>query len=999
MITFSRISSPDVLTKTWMLDKASEPVKRNGAQLYRGQAERVVVASIAEFVAVIATLTPEQAITFGITEHETVALASAKRLRDQPDSTANAITRSRRNFHWSRGGSIMFLDYDPRDGRPLLDAAGLRDQLVAIVPALVDAPMAITASASSHVHRNDTGELVAGPKGLHVYIHVEHGSDIERAGRALYERTWLAGHGFFEAQPSGRASEYSLIDKSVFQPERLDFANGAACIAPLVQRRPDAIVWNADASAFDSRAIDSLTKVERAEIERLTGKAKAAISGACDANRKLCLDACTDEDSRAALRSALDDNRLGPQFILFPDDGGSVTVAELLSNPAKWHDVEFADPIDTDYRNDSRIAVAKLIGVSRPYVFSHAHGGIRYALVRQPVVVEVVAGEEPAAAEQCLAALAAEGLTYRYGDSPAQVLAGKLVPLDFDYFSMEIARNVAFVRRVRDPEEDGRGTLRRVSMPPTIAKFAFARAKRADELPLIRGVITAPTIRADGTILDEPGFSTRDGLFYAADEDAPRIPERPTREQVRAALELLKRPFAKFPFEDDIALAAMLAAVLTAPIRSAINLAPLIHVTAPVAGTGKTKVACMLATLAGDDPAVSGPPAGDEEAHKVIVSTFRSGRRALVWDNYDSDIEGRSLAVLGSALTYSGRTLGRSEDVAYPNTLLVVTTGNNVKPLGDLCRRTMTISMDPKCENPNEIEFDFEPVHLVADARPRYVAAALVVLRGFLCHGQPVKCAAFGGFEVWDRLVRQTVLWTGREFPEVWGAGDPFASVQTNVADDDTKTALRRCKDAMTAAFGKEWKSAKEIIQATTAIAEGSDAQRLRAWIDDLQSGTIRADVAIVIGRYLAANKKRVIDGYVLATVKRRDDVRLYRWVPVGEADTSSETIVAPLETRRDDLLDAFAFTAETPTQALAPSEDWLADPPEAVTPSSESGSTCFNVTAYQRKRAPLIADATKVGDAIDDNGSGLRITTTNPARLARIAAKHRATLTPTTIQ
>ncbi len=83
-------------------------------------------------------------------------------------------------------------------------------------------------------------------------------------------------------------------------------------------------------------------------------------------------------------KAAEEGNALPPDLVLYPQSGGTVTVAEILANPDKWDSERFADPLEPDYGNDPRIAFAVLKNTPVPYIYSHAHGEIRHYLERQP---------------------------------------------------------------------------------------------------------------------------------------------------------------------------------------------------------------------------------------------------------------------------------------------------------------------------------------------------------------------------------------------------------------------------------------------------------------------------------------------------------------------------------------------------------------------------------------------------------------------------------------
>jgi hypothetical protein len=87
-------------------------------------------------------------------------------------------------------------------------------------------------------------------------------------------------------------------------------------------------------------------------------------------------------------------------------------VRQLLENPEQWHGARFADPLEPDYREDNRIAWANLCGGGRPYLYSHAHGGQRYVLIRQKVRLRLVAGSASEHADRALEVLREDGRLY-----------------------------------------------------------------------------------------------------------------------------------------------------------------------------------------------------------------------------------------------------------------------------------------------------------------------------------------------------------------------------------------------------------------------------------------------------------------------------------------------------------------------------------------------------------------------------------------------------------
>src|SRR5205823_847083 len=106
-----------------------------------------------------------------------------------------------------------------------------------------------------------------------------------------------------------------------------------------------------------------------------------------------------------------------------------------------------------------------------------------------------------------------------------------------------------FELAARFEKYDGRiGDYVQCNCPATLADRYLAR-DGGWRVPPLLGVVTAPTLCADGTVLDKPGYDPASGLFFEPLGVAfPSIPDRPTKDQALAALAQLKALVATFPF-------------------------------------------------------------------------------------------------------------------------------------------------------------------------------------------------------------------------------------------------------------------------------------------------------------------------------------------------------------------------------------------------------------------------------------------------------------------
>ena len=75
--------------------------------------------------------------------------------------------------------------------------------------------------------------------------------------------------------------------------------------------------------------------------------------------------------------------------------------------------------------------------------------------------------------------------------------------------------------------------------PMQVARAYLQRVGRW-KLPVLAGIIDAPTLRPDGSILSKPGYDQATGLLLITNETAfPSIPDQPTKAEAVAALQLL----------------------------------------------------------------------------------------------------------------------------------------------------------------------------------------------------------------------------------------------------------------------------------------------------------------------------------------------------------------------------------------------------------------------------------------------------------------------------
>lgn len=375
------------------------------------------------------------------------------------------------------------------------------------------------------------------------------------------------------------------------------------------------------------------------------------------------------------------------------------------------------------------------------------------------------------------------------------------------------------------------------AMPPAlIATQLLART----EWPFnyLEAVIETPTIRADGTILDQPGYDDATGVMFEPEPGtgaSPPIPEHPTPQDVHAAVETLLAPVVDFPFVSSTDRAAYVAATFTLIARHVIDgPVPMFPVRAPTPGTGKGLLAQVIGLIGtGRAPAVMSMVEPDE-LRKRITALAVAGTPLVLLDDVSGSLGSDVLAAALTATWWEDRLLGQTQMVRLPLRIVWLATGNNLGFQRTLGRRVVPIDLDAKIEHPEDRTAFQHPdlTGFVRRTRPHLVTAALTILRGFVVAGRPAHGKAkLGSFERWDDLIRAAVIWAGLEDPA--GADDPARGrgrIRAQ-ADDDIEDLVLLHAELYRRFTGESWTAgdawhAREHDEALRAALDAAAAPR-----------------------------------------------------------------------------------------------------------------------------------------------------------------------------
>ena len=315
---------------------------------------------------------------------------------------------------------------------------------------------------------------------------------------------------------------------------------------------------------------------------------------------------------------------------------------------------------------------------------------------------------------------------------------------------------------------DRNGEQRNAFPPVEVVKDIMAFNPQSWPFPRLISVAEVPTLRPDGTILDQPGYDEESAIFYAPASTLKSfpLPESPTKEDVSRARDVIEDAIGEFPYSDDASHANIYGLLLTPILRPAISgCTPLSVVDAPQAGTGKSLLIDVLSIITTGRPAAMMPyPYKEEEMQKQIGASLSAGRQLIVFDNLEGELRSPALALAITAKEFEARILGVSQNMTVENLSTWVVTGNNIRPAGDMPRRCYQIRLDAQTAAPYKNRLFKHPrlLNWVTNNRSEILHALLVISRyWFSCGRKEMISRTLGSFEEWHQVVGSVIAHAG----------------------------------------------------------------------------------------------------------------------------------------------------------------------------------------------------------------------------------------------
>lgn len=459
---------------------------------------------------------------------------------------------------------------------------------------------------------------------------------------------------------------------------------------------------------------------------------------------------------------------------------------------------------------------------------------------------------------------------------------GVLVSLTQDRMRYELARSAWWYKLEAD-KKDKEAPPRRVPAHPPLAVVADVLARPEPPLPVVTRLTECPTFAPDGTLQIGRGYHPAGRTYCLAPEFLTKlsIPDAPTDADVEAAKTLLFDEVLKdFPFKEQSDKANAVAAFLLPFVRDMIPGPTPLHVfEAPKPGSGKgLLIDALLYPSCGHSYGSFTECRDDEEWRKQLTSMLRSGYPAVNIDNVNHPLRSGHLA---SALTkpfWDDRILGQSATVRLPVRCMWLASANNPAFSDEMCRRSVSIRIDPEVERPWERD-GFRHNNLmewVREHRGDLVRAGLVIVQSWIAGGRPAYSGKLlGSYEHWSRVLGG-ILNNAKI--------DGFLGNTKRFYDQaDMETTVWR-------GFVEAWWDKKN----STPIGTGELLEIAREYDGiDLGNGTDHGQ-RIRLGKLLAARRDNVIGNYRITD--GGVDHHAVQWclMPVKPSDTPPKTPPTP---------------------------------------------------------------------------------------------------------
>jgi len=694
------------------------------------------------------SLEKRYAVAWGISKYEEQIKIVAKSMES---TSTDAISRTKENFSFpEKEPGVLMIDNDT--GMATIELVAILETVMSNLKGIarIERP-----SCSSDIYAE--GKLLTSEGTGRVYYLVDNAAEIPRIGKTLHQRLILDGHGYIQTTKSGAMLSRSLIDDCVWQAERLDFVAEPDLGKGLKRRAPKSKY--SEGTALVTGDINDLTSEELERLEAIVTGLKARKMPEADKIKeqyindeanKLVTECNISKSDAIEIVQQRTSRNLADNDILYFDDLGDVTVAEVLQDLKTYDQKTLADPLEPDYGGGRCKAIFFAnIKNGSPRIHSFAHGGQTYKFGKfdeseKPTLI--LPGYKDTRLNDCsqtLGELLAEtGLFY--------VREGKLFKITEMGLELVLAPSLCghaeTVANLRKTNKDGDLILALMHDP--LAKQMIHNQLLLEAIPEIKNISDCPVlVESNNTVEEVVGYHEPSKVYAKG-----AMPENMELDEAKKLIDDLLHDF-KFVSQADKSRAF---ALLISPALLHGGLVdarvPMFTIEGNSPGTGKGILANICAAIYNRTfENITNKSGGVGSFDESLGSALYGGKGLTLFDNFRGRLDSQRLESMLTEDHVQVRIPHRDSIKVNVTRNIFVLTSNGVEFTEDLGRRIMTIKLEKQPSNYPFVHDDF-PGH-VKKNQPKYLGAVFTIIKHWYCQGAKTSGAKLPSFTPWVKVV------------------------------------------------------------------------------------------------------------------------------------------------------------------------------------------------------------------------------------------------------
>jgi hypothetical protein len=301
--------------------------------------------------------------------------------------------------------------------------------------------------------------------------------------------------------------------------------------------------------------------------------------------------------------------------------------------------------------------------------------------------------------------------------------------------------------------------------------------------------IRLPTIRKDGRIelLPEGYDGATQTLTFMSAVYADDL-------RFESGIKTIRDLFSEFEFADhgrSLAVAvAGLVGLYAAQLVPEGELRPAFTYNKNAEGAGGTTcAACAIVPVLGYLP-TGVKPRDEDEMRKMLSTTIREGRTALLLDNLKGRLDSGTLEAFVTGPTWKDRLLGSNESIEGSNNVTVFVTANGLTVTPDWRRRSLFVELHLSQERAEDKVFRHPlSVPFLLSIRSEILAACWALVKNWDTKRRPEPSRSHSAFPTWAKIIGGIV--------ESAGFDCPLATGEVSTVADEDGAAMRSLVEAM----------------------------------------------------------------------------------------------------------------------------------------------------------------------------------------------------------